>query len=77
VPLRICSVSQDTDSSWPRRDLDQAVSSTACGWIGAAQRSFDMMCAYALSGNRLATISKKQSVQNWIADSAQRSAPLA
>ena len=40
-------------------------------WIGAAQRSFEMMCSYALSDNRLANRSrKKQTVQNWIADSA-------
>jgi acyl-CoA dehydrogenase len=40
-------------------------------WIGAAQRSFEMMCAYALKrvsfGEPLA---EKQTVQNWIADSA-------
>ncbi|HEY6232718.1 MAG TPA: acyl-CoA dehydrogenase family protein [Pyrinomonadaceae bacterium] len=40
-------------------------------WIGAAQRSFEMMCTYALErksfGEQLA---KKQTVQNWIADSA-------
>ncbi len=40
-------------------------------WIGAAQRSFEMMCDYALKrisfGEPLA---QKQTVQNWIADSA-------
>jgi alkylation response protein AidB-like acyl-CoA dehydrogenase len=40
-------------------------------WIGAAQRSFEMMCSYALKrisfGEPLA---QKQTVQNWIADSA-------
>jgi alkylation response protein AidB-like acyl-CoA dehydrogenase len=40
-------------------------------WVGAAQRSFEMMCSYALKrssfGERLA---QKQTVQNWIADSA-------
>jgi alkylation response protein AidB-like acyl-CoA dehydrogenase len=40
-------------------------------WLGAAQRSFEMMCRYALKrvsfGEPLAN---KQTVQNWIADSA-------
>ena len=40
-------------------------------WIGAAQRSFDMMCAYALKRQSFGEpLAKKQSVQNWIADSA-------
>jgi acyl-CoA dehydrogenase len=40
-------------------------------WIGAAQRSFDMMCAYALQRQSFGEpLAKKQSVQNWIADSA-------
>lgn len=40
-------------------------------WIGAAQRSFDMMCAYALQRQSFGEpLAKKQTVQNWIADSA-------
>jgi len=40
-------------------------------WLGAAQRSFDMMCAYALQRQSFGEpLAKKQSVQNWIADSA-------
>jgi alkylation response protein AidB-like acyl-CoA dehydrogenase len=40
-------------------------------WLGQMQRAFDLMCSYALEreafGSRLAD---KQTVQNWIADSA-------
>jgi alkylation response protein AidB-like acyl-CoA dehydrogenase len=40
-------------------------------WLGQMQRAFELMCTYALSreafGSRLAD---KQTVQNWIADSA-------
>jgi acyl-CoA dehydrogenase len=40
-------------------------------WLGQMQRAFELMCAYALEreafGSRLA---EKQTVQNWIADSA-------
>jgi acyl-CoA dehydrogenase len=40
-------------------------------WIGVAQRSFDMMCAYALERQSFGEpLAKKQTVQNWIADSA-------
>jgi alkylation response protein AidB-like acyl-CoA dehydrogenase len=40
-------------------------------WIGAAQRSFDMMCGYALQRQSFGEpLAKKQTVQNWIADSA-------
>jgi alkylation response protein AidB-like acyl-CoA dehydrogenase len=40
-------------------------------WIGAAQRSFEMMCAYALKRQSFGeSLAKKQTVQNWIADSA-------
>lgn len=40
-------------------------------WIGAAQRSFEMMCAYALKRQSFGEpLAKKQTVQNWIADSA-------
>jgi acyl-CoA dehydrogenase len=40
-------------------------------WLGAAQRSFDMMCAYALQRQSFGEpLAKKQTVQNWIADSA-------
>jgi alkylation response protein AidB-like acyl-CoA dehydrogenase len=40
-------------------------------WIGAAQRSFDMMCAYSLKRQSFGEpLAKKQTVQNWIADSA-------
>jgi acyl-CoA dehydrogenase len=40
-------------------------------WIGAAQRSFEMMCAYALERKSFGEpLAKKQTVQNWIADSA-------
>jgi acyl-CoA dehydrogenase len=40
-------------------------------WIGAAQRSFEMMCRYALNRQSFGEpLGKKQTVQNWIADSA-------
>jgi acyl-CoA dehydrogenase len=40
-------------------------------WIGAAQRSFEMMCAYSLERQSFGEpLGKKQTVQNWIADSA-------
>ena len=39
-------------------------------WIGAAQRSLDMMCSYALRRHSFGEpLAKKQTVQNWIADS--------
>jgi alkylation response protein AidB-like acyl-CoA dehydrogenase len=40
-------------------------------WVGVAQRSFEMMCAYALKRKSFGEpLAKKQTVQNWIADSA-------
>lgn len=40
-------------------------------WIGAAQRSMDMMCTYALKRQSFGEpLANKQTVQNWIADSA-------
>ena len=40
-------------------------------WIGAAQRSFEMMCRYALKRESFGEpLARKQTVQNWIADSA-------
>lgn len=40
-------------------------------WIGAAQRSFEMMCSYALQRESFGEVlAKKQTIQNWIADSA-------
>jgi alkylation response protein AidB-like acyl-CoA dehydrogenase len=40
-------------------------------WIGAAQRSFEMMCDYSLKRQSFGEpLAKKQTVQNWIADSA-------
>jgi alkylation response protein AidB-like acyl-CoA dehydrogenase len=40
-------------------------------WLGAAQRSFEMMCSYALERKTFGEpLAKKQTVQNWIADSA-------
>ena len=40
-------------------------------WIGAAQRSFEMMCRYANERKSFGEpLGKKQTVQNWIADSA-------
>jgi acyl-CoA dehydrogenase len=40
-------------------------------WIGAAQRSFEMMCSYALSRQSFGEpLADKQIVQSWIADSA-------
>lgn len=40
-------------------------------WLGAAQRSFEMMCEYALRRKSFGEpLAKKQTVQNWIADSA-------
>jgi acyl-CoA dehydrogenase len=40
-------------------------------WLGAAQRSFEMMCNYALKRKSFGEpLAAKQTVQNWIADSA-------
>lgn len=40
-------------------------------WVGVAQRSFEMMCEYALKRKTFGEpLAKKQTVQNWIADSA-------
>jgi acyl-CoA dehydrogenase len=40
-------------------------------WIGAANRSFEMMCRYALKRESFGeALGQKQTVQNWIADSA-------
>ncbi len=40
-------------------------------WVGVAQRSFEMMCAYSLKRESFGEpIARKQTVQNWIADSA-------
>ena len=40
-------------------------------WVGVAQRSFEMMCDYALKRQSFGEpLAKKQTVQNWIADSA-------
>ena len=40
-------------------------------WLGAAQRSFEMMCRYALKRQSFGEpLADKQTVQNWIADSA-------
>ncbi len=40
-------------------------------WIGAAQRSFEMMCSYALERKSFGeALADKQTIQNWIADSA-------
>lgn len=40
-------------------------------WIGAAQRCFEMMCSYSLKRQSFGEpLAKKQTVQNWIADSA-------
>jgi alkylation response protein AidB-like acyl-CoA dehydrogenase len=40
-------------------------------WVGAAQRSFEMMCRYSLSRESFGEpLAKKQTIQNWIADSA-------
>lgn len=40
-------------------------------WVGAAQRSFEMMCRHALKRESFGEpLAMKQTVQNWIADSA-------
>jgi acyl-CoA dehydrogenase len=40
-------------------------------WVGTAQRSFEMMCSYALRRRSFGEpLANKQTVQNWIADSA-------
>lgn len=40
-------------------------------WVGAAQRSFEMMCSYSLKRESFGEpLAKKQTIQNWIADSA-------
>jgi acyl-CoA dehydrogenase len=40
-------------------------------WVGAAQRSFEMMCTYALKRKSFGEpLANKQTVQTWIADSA-------
>ncbi len=40
-------------------------------WIGQAQRAFEMMCGYARKRHAFGgPLSEKQTVQNWIAESA-------
>ena len=40
-------------------------------WVGVSQRAFDMLCEYALTREAHgSTLAEKQTVQNWIADSA-------
>jgi alkylation response protein AidB-like acyl-CoA dehydrogenase len=40
-------------------------------WLGQAQRAFELMCTYALKRETFgSTLAEKQTVQNWIADSA-------
>ncbi len=40
-------------------------------WLGQMQRAFDLMCAYALEREAFGgPLAEKQTVQNWIADSA-------
>ena len=40
-------------------------------WLGQAQRAFELMCNYALNRETFgSTLAEKQTVQNWIADSA-------
>jgi alkylation response protein AidB-like acyl-CoA dehydrogenase len=40
-------------------------------WLGQMQRAFELMCAYALKREAFgSTLADKQTVQNWIADSA-------
>ncbi|MDP3939298.1 MAG: acyl-CoA dehydrogenase family protein [Deltaproteobacteria bacterium] len=40
-------------------------------WLGQAQRAFELMCSYALERKAFGSpLAQKQSVQNWIADSA-------
>src|SRR5947207_14565292 len=40
-------------------------------WLGAAQRSFEMMCRYSLKRQAFGEpLAEKQTIQNWIADSA-------
>jgi acyl-CoA dehydrogenase len=40
-------------------------------WLGVSKRAFDMLCEYALTRETAGSLlAKKQTVQNWIADSA-------
>ena len=40
-------------------------------WLGQMQRAFELMCAYALHRHAFGSpLADKQTVQNWIADSA-------
>jgi alkylation response protein AidB-like acyl-CoA dehydrogenase len=40
-------------------------------WLGQMQRAFEIMCTYALNRSAFgSTLAEKQTVQNWIADSA-------
>jgi alkylation response protein AidB-like acyl-CoA dehydrogenase len=40
-------------------------------WLGQSQRAFELMCSYALKRETFgSTLAEKQTVQNWIADSA-------
>src|SRR5262249_58936665 len=48
-------------------------------WLGVSKRAFDMLCERALYREAFgSTLSEKQTVQNWIADSAapMQAAPL-
>ena len=46
--------------------------------LGQMQRAFELMCTYALERESFGgPLADKQTVQNWIADSAPRSRPVA
>src|SRR3954454_4064571 len=58
-------------SLWPRRASDLAGSTTACTGRARARGAFDMLCERSLSREAQGgLLAEKQTVQNWIADSA-------
>ncbi len=61
-----------TVSSSPRNDLVTGRIHHCMRWVGQAKRAFDMMCERAVSrqASRCASLADKQTVRNWIADSA-------
>ena len=58
-------------SASPRSGSGPAASTTCMRWLGQMQRAFELMCSYANEREAFGgPLAEKQTVQNWIADSA-------
>ena len=72
VPARTrCSAPRAPASSSPSSGSYPGRIHHCMRWLGVAQRAFDMLCERARTARRTASLlAEKQTVQNWIADSA-------